>query len=948
MSHRIAGALLLLLLATGNAAAQRDTSRLDPALRFTLRQARAGRLPPATGRDHALLGGPAALAGGAGARQLHVLVHLGPGGEAALRAAGARIRAHAGDVVTAVVPLAAFPGLVAAPGIRFLEAATTLRSPALAAAAPFPPGLALLSGDPLPVPAPANDRSIQEIDADRLRVRVGDHFAGLAGQGILVGIFDSGLDLRHPDFLDGEGRTRVLYAWDQTETDGQPPGIIGADDFDYGVECDSARINAGGCPLRDRVGHGTHVAGTLAGDGSATGNGLAPYRFTGVAPEANLIVVKGGDTGYTSDQLLDGVAYIMARAQQLGRPLVINLSLGTQSGPHDGTTLLERGLDSFTGPGRIIVTVAGNQGNNQNESPPFVRQSLHAMGRATGTAITHELVVPNYTPAPGEVNDGALLELWYDGRDALAVTVVAPGGEDSLRAVPGDSAFTDTPSGAIYIDNASAGVQETNGDRVALITLFDAEATRPPVPGTWRIRVQQLAGTGTGDYHLWFVGSTLATATDLPTLAGTGVTNAYLVSTPGNASGLITVGAFAGRHDWLGPGSQPQEYPFREQLGDLAHFSGPGPTRDGRLEPVITAPGKVVVSARSVDATLWQQLPTFIEADGVHAVLLGTSMAAPQVAGVIALLLQLQPTLTTGEARQLIETSAAADAFTAHSFDGAPDQRPNQSWGYGKLDAGAAVRLLSPPPGALDIAAAALPPPAGDVLGARGQRLSLLRLRLAADSVEPIDVQSLTFQLAGQDSAARVLLVEDRNANGSADTDEPVVAALITRLDATPRLVTFTPGPVLAPGSADTLLLAVELSGAAPNLATFQATYLPAQTRAAGSISGALRQLTGPTIPVSSATIQTTVLTADQRFSLSANPVRGDVLIVSYREPPRYAAIYTVGGARVRTLDLTETGRTIWRLDNAAGSPVTSGMYLLVLDFPDEQVVRKILVLRHR
>src|SRR5690606_36379248 len=119
---------------------------------------------------------------------------------------------------------------------------------------------------------------------------------------------------------------------------------------------------------RDSGGHGTHVAGIAAGDGSAAGQGQPAFTFVGVAPEADLIIVKvggGGTEGLgTSANALDAVNYCYQRAQALDRPIAVNMSLGDNLGPHDGTSLLERGLDNLLGgPGRAFVKSAGNVGD---------------------------------------------------------------------------------------------------------------------------------------------------------------------------------------------------------------------------------------------------------------------------------------------------------------------------------------------------------------------------------------------------------------------------------------------------------------------------------------------------------------------------------------------------------------------------------------------------------
>ena len=604
---------------------------------------------------------------------VRTLVRVGPGGEAALLRAGARIGARAGSIVTARIPLAALPVLLAEPSIRAVEAAAALR----------PPHMELDPGSVGPRFGPPNDSAVADAGFDALRRRVGAGWEGLAGQGVVIGVYDSGLDLAHDDFRSAGGGSRVLFAWDQTGTS-SPPGPVGAHLFDYGTECSVADVDEGGCPMVDRVGHGTHVAGIATGDGSATGRGMAAFRFAGGAPRAELIVVKGGDGVFTSDRLLDGVAYVFARATALGRPAVVNVSLSSQSGPHDGTTLLEEALDALSGPGRIVVSAAGNSGDHRNTFPAVANGPFHAEGTAPGP--THAVRIPAYQPAPGSANDGVVLEVWYEGSDSLEIELRTPRG-DVVAAATGDSASIITAGGAAAILNAVDGPAPSNGDQGALIAILDFEASTPPDTGRWEIRVRPVSVHAGGGYHLWLTGAAIDAPVQ-PALEG-GTTNRYLVGVPGSANRVLAAGAHVTRHEWLGVGEEPAQFPIREPLGAIAYFSSPGPRRDGVSKPDITAPGKVLISALAEGASLWDELPWLIEADSVHVGLLGTSMAAPQVAAAVAILLQIQPDLTPEDARDLLRLSAASDAFV----DG---PAPHPAWGAGKLDAAAAASRLRP------------------------------------------------------------------------------------------------------------------------------------------------------------------------------------------------------------------------------------------------------------
>lgn len=616
--------------------------------------------------------GLAAVDPAPGGPYVRTLVRVAGGDASVVERAGGRVHTRAGAIVTATVPLAALPEIAAQPTVRYMEAAASIS-----------PDAAVIG------PKPLNGRGRAETGVDQIQRRSGERFHGLAGQGVIVGIYDSGIDLSHEDFRRPDGSTRILYAWDQPEA-GDAPGAVGPHTFDYGDECDAARIDADACAMEDRLGHGTHVAGTAAGDGSATGNEQPAFRFTGMAPEADLIVVRAGDASTTTDRLVDGVAYIFARAVELGRPAVVNVSLGTQQGPHDGTTLAEQALNALTAPGRVIIASGGNQGTNANESPASLRAPRHAEGKGDGE---HRLVVPEYPSREGAINDAAYLEMWYEAEDSLSVTVVSPGG-DSAIAATGDTTLVETADGAILIVNAAEGPNPENGDHAAIITIYDQTAGAPPAAGDWTIRVTGDAVHADGEYHLWLVGHNLNTLTEYAYLAGN-ATNRVLTTLPATADSVIGVAAYATRFRWA-TADDSLTYPYREPVGDIASFSSPGPRRDGVLTPTIAAPGKFVISARSEDGALWEEFPAFVERDDEHAALLGTSMAAPFVTGAVALLLQIDAELTPAAVRDLLAESARHDAFTAHPYTGDPDGAPNAQWGWGKLDIATAARRLRP------------------------------------------------------------------------------------------------------------------------------------------------------------------------------------------------------------------------------------------------------------
>ena len=180
------------------------------------------------------------------------------------------------------------------------------------------------------------------------------------GEGVIVGIVDTGIDYYHSEFRNKRktDETRILYLWNQWDDSGSEP-----DSFSYGSEYNKKQIDdeingrANIIPRSDYDptgrggdGHGTHVAGIAAGR-------------NGMAPEADIVMVS---TDWESASIIDGVKYIIDKAIELNRPCVVNLSLGSQHDLHNGTGLraeaYER-LSKLRPEGIVIVAAAGNDGH---------------------------------------------------------------------------------------------------------------------------------------------------------------------------------------------------------------------------------------------------------------------------------------------------------------------------------------------------------------------------------------------------------------------------------------------------------------------------------------------------------------------------------------------------------------------------------------------------------
>jgi subtilisin family serine protease len=906
--------------------AAQPQNRLEPAIRQLLRpevrsSIRARRLTDLVqGVDAPPRGALAVEADAAGVPRLGVFVQVSStAGINALRAAGGEVGSVAGDVVSAWLPIDALEAVGQAPGIVRVQAARVLTI--------------------------VHDSSMRAVHVDELRALAGGTWTGATGQGALVAIYDTGIDLLHDDFRSEAGESRVLGAWDQTNS-GRPPA-----GFAYGYHCDATAIRdflagaGGACAMRDFNGHGSHVAGTAAGDGSA-GSAQTAFAYAGVAPGADLIIVKGGNGFFAENRIIDGLNWIKQEAQRLGRPVVVNLSLGSQSGPHDGTSAFDRAVDNLSGPGFIVVASAGNMGINRNTTPVLGGALFHARATVTGTQpITFEMNLPQHTPSADACDGNATaISIWYPGADRLRIEVIRPSGS-SATAEPGQSQVSTSVVGRIAIDNASQGADTQNGDYEASILIDGCgQGSGAPESGTWTLRLTPTTPGSGRPVDAW-VGPSQHGTTGVEMMGTTGFDNRFVIGSPGTATRAVTVGAFATRMCWSSQTASGQTcYLQREEVGDLARFSSGGPRRDGVMKPDITAPGLGIVSVRSRDAILPVNV---VLPDNAHSVLQGTSMAAPHVTGAIAVLYQARPSLTPEEVKSILAGSASRDGYTTRTYDPAVDAMASDWWGFGKLNVrDAFLGLTGVTPAVLAVGGADVAP-RSPTTSSRGARMPLLRLQFASQGPEDINVIELTVRVRGTDPGARLVLIRDANGNGSIDAGEGIAVSVPIQLQGT-EITTKVAIPAdnlrVSAANATHIILAIEFSGSAPNGSSFEATFVPGATRSIGVSSHVQNTLNVSASTIASSAAATSVLRSGERVTLSANPVRGDRVIFNFIEAPTTAAVYTVTGRHV--IDLRTEGLSReWDLRNAGGSPVAPGVYLLVFTVQGQVFREKLIVL---
>ncbi len=479
------------------------------------------------------------------------------------------------------------------------------------------------------------------------------------GKGNLLGVVDTGIDYDHLDFrvdrddsVPGEESSRIYFIWDQTDDFSGPPA-----GYSYGSEYGKSEIeedilagdgpNSGLVREKDLIGHGTHVAGIAAGDGSSSSEG-----YIGMAPASSLIAVK---TNFSTASIIDGLHYIADKASDLGgMDVVSNLSLGTQLGPHDGTSLFESAIDELVTKDHLIACSAGNSGN---------RKIHHGPDLSGGDRRTFTVSIPGYTPLEGTA-DYVSLDGYYAPRGNLEVQVIGPNGDSTAPVERGQGDSFALSGGSVLISN---GPSTLNGDNEIYVRIGDLEYPNPPQPGEWTVRIRAIFGAR---LDLWVAANLLGNESrDVEFLHGD---SEMTIAEPGNGEEVVTVGSFNSKNNWgtYSVGGYP--------VGELTSFSSKGPTRDGRTKPDLVAPGAWVVSSLSESASVSQYLEV---SDGKHWALAGTSMAAPHVAGAAALVWYAAPELLAGEVGRLLTKRA----------NGQGGVSPNTEWGWGKLDAKASV-----------------------------------------------------------------------------------------------------------------------------------------------------------------------------------------------------------------------------------------------------------------
>ena len=515
------------------------------------------------------------------------------------------------------------------------------------------------------------------------------------GKGVILGIIDTGIDFNHQAFKDKDGNTRIVKAY---SVGGYYSDGLKA----YGPsEISSLTTDYNGTD------HGTHTS-SIAGGSEVEINGVT---YGGMAPEADLMLCGVGSSS-TATKIVNSMKYIFDYADAVGKPCVINMSFGSQTGAHDGTGYLQEACNQLAGPGHILINSGGNDANHSDVG------GMYLSGQASKTNPLQSVFNSNYySNADGSYYYDCYTSVWTRTPNTAIAARVMVIDKTTNKVVWTSNEITRTSNISTYTRGSGSSVtfgtfydiasdgyfsisiskDSYNNKYQALINMSKVKTTKYEKIDNYYNSQYAIAfsfyptGTRATMIDCWsssggyFMGNT--EIADYNFIDGS---NLCCSNDRAGTDSLILVGAYVTRNEITDHNGKKWSIPSYE-LGNYAPFSsytveGFGPT--GRMEPAISAPGATIVSAVNHYSSTYtddnnataSHVRINDDVSNPYGNKAGTSMAAPCVAGIVALWLQADPTLSVADVKRLMKETAIQDVFTM-------DETGQPHFGNGKINA---------------------------------------------------------------------------------------------------------------------------------------------------------------------------------------------------------------------------------------------------------------------
>jgi len=535
------------------------------------------------------------------------------------------------------------------------------------------------------LPQPLNNRMVINTRATLVHQGAAPLTQGYDGSGVVIGIIDTGIDFDHPDFKNPDGTTRILNIWDHDVFGTPPTG------YSYGMEWNAGQIDGGSCTHVDDY-NGAKSHGTVV-SGIAGGNGLAIGAYGGAAPNARFIVVA---LNYTlgspqSTAISDAVQYIFNKADGYGMPCVINASVGSYAGSHDGLDLQALLIDSLISAknGRAMVAAAGNNGDT-----PF-HLGNYVTSDTSFTWFKYRVKGP-FDPC------GTCFYIWADTANLNNVQFSIGADDPATWSLRGNTNFDNIQNrlGMTVCDTIMNGP-----NRIGIVCTYGELLSN----GRYRLTVDvltdsttyywRLMTTGSGYFDVWSRANITRTASmvddtaqlpdsvTLPEVIYYQLPDTFqtMVSSFQCSDKVITVANYMNRVDYIDVDGFVRPLSNVYVVDDIDPSSSLGPTRDGRMKPDIAGPGSLCIGPVALNylTAFLNNSRSLIVQGGMHSRLGGTSASSPAVAGVVALYLQKNNNANWKTIKDAFITCSFRDQFTT--------PYANYKWGNGKVDAYAAL-----------------------------------------------------------------------------------------------------------------------------------------------------------------------------------------------------------------------------------------------------------------